>query len=291
MTETLKVGDLAIYLTTGANKLAHGKVVQITEVLPYQLLYKALDGSTEGGTPRATLKPVTKASEVYKTGDRVRLVKPGNFELISYPKVVTGTVEMVGYSSRRELAHVKWDKKVSGGDGWWISFKDIEPAPGAGLDILAKVPPKAPSRRFSPGDRVRLVNGDGMSATAGAEAVVQDPAYKVKKFSGPLGYLMVSWDRSSGLDNGQHDGGYDEKGFELADLKGPVLPEEYILILFKDGKYLPSTEPKVYKSTAQAKRVAREMTERHGGEFRVMKLAGVSKAKEVKTFKAELIWG
>jgi len=159
--------------------------------------------------------------------------------------------------------------------------------------------PKAPSRRFSHGDRVRLVNGNGMSAMVGAEAVVQDPAYEVTQFSGPLGYLMVSWDRSSGLANGQNNGGYDEKDFELADPKGPAptpaksseIPEEYILILFKDGNYLPATAPRVYKSEAQAKRVARDMAERLGGEFRVMKLAGVSKAKEVKTFKAELSWG
>lgn len=206
MTETLKVGDLAIYLTTGANKRAHGKVVQITEVLPYQLLYRALDGSTEGGTSRATLRPVkkvTKASEVYKSGDRVTLKKTGKFWDVTYREVLGGTVESV--DSYYDTLKVRWDKPVEGGYIYWICNEDVE------------------------------------------------------RVSTPATFAPI--------------------------------PEEYILILFKDGKYLPATEPRVYKSEAQAKRVARDMTERHGGEFRVMKLAGVSKAKEVKTFKAELSWG
>lgn len=209
MTETLKVGDLAIYSLTGPRREARGKVVRIKIAAGGGFGYTTLDGKISGGTFSSDFKPVTKASEVYKIGDRVRLVKTGKFEDIRYEKIVTGTVKQLGLRvDRQDLALITWDQPVDYGTEWWISFKDIEPASEA-----------------------------------------------------PKGPVL------------------------------PALPEEYILILFKDGKYLPSTEPKVYKSEAQAKRVARDMTERHGGEFRVMKLVGVSKAKPITTYEADLMWG
>lgn len=58
---------------------------------------------------------------------------------------------------------------------------------------------------------------------------------------------------------------------------------EFILILFKDGKLLPATKPRVYTSARQAKRVACEMAERHAGHtFRVFKAVAEADAPPSK---------
>lgn len=58
--------------------------------------------------------------------------------------------------------------------------------------------------KFKAGDRVRLVNATGMSAKYGATATV----------TGQDEYLRIVWDRNH-LAQGQNDGGYLERDFEL----------------------------------------------------------------------------
>ena len=64
--------------------------------------------------------------------------------------------------------------------------------------------------RFKVGDIVKLISNESLAASVGAKAIV----------TGCSSFLYVEWIRD-GFDNGQMDGGYDYKDFEIIGLSNP----------------------------------------------------------------------
>jgi hypothetical protein len=74
-------------------------------------------------------------------------------------------------------------------------------------------------KKFHVGDRVRLINGNGMVALVGATATIV--GYEAT-YEGDLYYVSVKWDRNTLAARHQCDGGYYADDFELVDAQSKV---------------------------------------------------------------------
>ena len=70
------------------------------------------------------------------------------------------------------------------------------------------------TKKFKKGDKIKLINGDGMGADTGATAIVT--GYDEEGF-GSFAYLNVKWIRENTLCHSQCNGGYSQKSFELVE--------------------------------------------------------------------------
>lgn len=121
--------------------------------------------------------------------------------------------------------------------------------------------------KFKVGDRVRVVNSRGAVVAVGALATIVgiDP----RKKDWPLN---VQWDEGP-LRRNQMHGNYSAEMFEKVDTPA----RRFIVILERDGKLLPSTTPREYKTRERAEHVAKDMTKKHNGNFYVFESSFLSK--------------
>jgi hypothetical protein len=197
---------------------------------------------------------------MFKVGDKVRCIKePCDTHHLDNKLIeMTGVVTSIGHYG--DSCSVKWDNWVDGWDAdedssYWTVLNDC-------IEVI--------KTRFKPGQQVRIINERWLGTKLGSIVTVLDDdgedflPLKIK--SGPdhywLDYIdveLVSEEPESGT---------------------------FIVIVEEDGKLKPATTPKTYKSHAQAKHVAAEMAERHGGKFLVFR--AVLEAEMPKKTKATI---
>jgi hypothetical protein len=210
---------------------------------------------------RYTLKE--KVMHTFKVGDKVRCIK----EPCDTQHLANKLIKMTGFVTTTEndldSIVVKWDYWKDGwradeGSSYWTVHNDC-------IEVI--------KTRFKPGQKVRIINARWSDIKLGSILTVLDDdgdvflQLKVKLDQGTNYYYWI-----------------DYADVELVSEE----PESstFIVIVEEDGKLKPATTPKTYKSHDQAKRVAVEMAERHGGKFLVFR--AVLEAEMPKKTKANI---
>lgn len=84
----------------------------------------------------------------------------------------------------------------------------------------------------------------------------------------------------------QLEGGNFSLASRLRKVVGPAtdidLNNDHVVMLYEDGKYLPASEPKVYRSDRQAMHVAKSMSKKHGGKFVAFRAIGEAELPQVE---------
>jgi hypothetical protein len=200
---------------------------------------------------------------MFKVGDKVRCIKEPCDTHHLDNKLIEMTGVVTSISNYSDSYTVKWDYWV---DGWnadedssyWTVHNDC-------IEVI--------KTRFKPGQKVRIINDRWIGTKIGSIVTVLDDdgddflPLKIKSGPGPDDCYWLDY----------------------ADVE-PVSEEPesgtFIVIVEEDGKLKPATTPKTYNSHAQAKRVAAEMAERHGGKFLVFR--AVLEAEMPKKTKATI---
>jgi hypothetical protein len=199
----------------------------------------------------------------FKVGDKVRCIKEPCDTHHLYNKLIEMTGVVTSISHYGDNCSVKWNDWEDGwsadeGSSYWTVHNDC-------IEVI--------KTRFKPGQKVRIINERWLGIKLGSIVTVLDDdgghhlPLKIKTGPGPNDYY---W-------------------FYYTDVE--LVSEEpesgtFIVIVEEDGKLKPATTPKTYKSHAQAKRVAAEMAERHGGKFLVFR--AVLEAEMPKKTKANI---
>jgi hypothetical protein len=202
---------------------------------------------------------------MFKVGDKVRCIKePCDTHHLDNKLIeMTGVIKTI--SHYRDSCSVKWDYWEDGwsadeGSSYWTVHNDC-------IEVI--------KTRFKPGQKVRIINERWLGIKIGSIVTVLDDdgddflPLKIK--SGPDHYWLDYIDVEPVSEEPESE--EPESG-------------TFIVIVEEDGKLKPATTPKTYKSHAQAKRVAAEMAERHGGKFLVFR--AVLEAEMPKKTKANI---
>jgi hypothetical protein len=254
------------------------------------------DGTVSGGWDNDRFKLVNAAGK-FKVGDTVKVMRdslcPSNVGLIGKVVSFDGKTPLVYFVKGGEGLHDGLGVKVDGPKGNYYRFfgeKDLQ--------AVEEGAPSMPDTKygFTIGDRVVVQPGSMYEDFVGKVGTVvafydYKPSvlvdFNVTKIGGTVLHAGPNADRKVPARSTYWF--IDVPSLKVEGAPGTIPADTieigtFILIMEKYGKLQPSTAPRVYTSSKQAKAVALTMAEKHPGTtFKVFKAVASAETEEVKT--------